>query len=217
MTFKASQSFNAILGTDRGLFYGGGVRIRHRSGVFGEVGVSHFSDAGTRAFVLDGKVYSLGIPTTIAMTPVDFTGGYEFDLRRRPSQPKRPKAPMPPPRRGDAATSLEAQAPASARPPAPAKRSGGFKVVPYVGGGFGFVRYSETAKFAASGDDSSERFKSYHVLGGVRFPWSALVGTAVDVHYRIVPDALGSGGVSESFGDTDLGGFALRIRVTVGR
>jgi hypothetical protein len=36
-----------------------------------------------------------------------------------------------------------------------------------------------------------------------------------EARYRWVPDALGVGGVSDEFNETDLGGLTLRVRVGV--
>jgi hypothetical protein len=38
----------------------------------------------------------------------------------------------------------------------------------------------------------------------------------VEYHHRWVPDALGTGGVSEQFNEDDLGGGTFRFRVIVG-
>jgi opacity protein-like surface antigen len=89
--------------------------------------------------------------------------------------------------------------------------------VPYVGGGVGVVLYSESADFAESGDDVDESFTSYHVLGGIDFPLWKWLGAGVEGAYRWVPDALGDEGVAGEFDESDLGGFALRFRLTVGR
>ena len=86
--------------------------------------------------------------------------------------------------------------------------------VPYGGGGIGVVRYQETSRvFAETGDDVDERFTSYHVLGGLDVPIWRRLGVGVDGHYRWVPDGLGSGGVSQEFNETNLGGATFRGRV----
>ena len=89
-------------------------------------------------------------------------------------------------------------------------------VTPYVGGGLGMVHYRETSNFADPGEDVDSRFRSYHVLGGVevRNGW---VATAFEVAYSRVPDAIGFGGTSAAFHETDLGGIVGRIKVLVGR
>lgn len=104
-------------------------------------------------------------------------------------------------------------APGAPRPGlAPARQ--GFRPVPFVGGGVGLLQYDETADFAESGDDVSDSFGSYHVLGGVELPFTSRIGASVDGLYRWVPDAIGEGGASAVFGDTDLGGLTIRVRAT---
>jgi len=71
----------------------------------------------------------------------------------------------------------------------------------YGGGGLLLVRYSETGDFAAADDDTNESFPGSFFVGGVDF----LIGK-----YRIVKNALGDGGVSQIFGEDDLGGFTIR-------
>jgi hypothetical protein len=93
-------------------------------------------------------------------------------------------------------------------------RAGGFQLVPYAGGGVGVVQYEETSDFAAAGDDIKETFTSYHALGGVELPVGKGLGVNAEVIYRWVPDALGGGGVSQSFGETDLGGMGFRVKGT---
>ncbi len=90
-----------------------------------------------------------------------------------------------------------------------------FRAVPFGGGGFGLQQYEETAEFADSGDDVSESHGSYHVLGGVELPFSRHIGATADVVYRWVPDAIGTGGVSAYYDETDLGGAQVRIRIVV--
>ena len=88
--------------------------------------------------------------------------------------------------------------------------------VPYAGGGMGVVRFQETSAFSETGDDVDERFTSYHVLGGLEVPIWRGFGVGVEGHYRWVPDGLGSGGVSQEFNETDLGGATFRVRVGFG-
>ena len=82
--FSASESFDAIFGNTGGFIYGGGVRVGHRSGFFGQVDVTRFKADGERVFIFDNDVFPLGIPLTVTYTPIEFTGGYRFVPRRRP-------------------------------------------------------------------------------------------------------------------------------------
>jgi opacity protein-like surface antigen len=93
------------------------------------------------------------------------------------------------------------------------------KVLPYVGGGIGWHRYQETSDFAGSDDDVNESFQGYHVLGGAEYRVSRLLGVAGEAQWAAVPDALGQNPLSASaeFGDTDLGGFTIRVKIVIGR
>jgi Outer membrane protein beta-barrel domain len=87
----------------------------------------------------------------------------------------------------------------------------------YVGGGVGVYFFKEEATFAAAGEDVDERFTSYHVLAGVEYRGTRWLGTAFEVQYTTVPDALGLGGVSAVFDEDNLGGFQVQLKVLVGR
>ena len=175
MSFSASESFEAVLGTSSGTLFGGGATVGLPwGGLFFSVGASRVSEQGERVLVLDGRVYPLGIPLTVKVTPVEVTGGWQFrGLSRR--------------------------------------------FVPYVGGGFSSYAYQESSTFAAAGEDTDERFSGYHVLGGAEFKVAGWLGVGGEFAWTTVPDALGAGGVSEAFDDTDLGGTSLRLKITIGR
>jgi opacity protein-like surface antigen len=98
-------------------------------------------------------------------------------------------------------------------------RVGRRQVVPYLGGGVGWFRYSETSDFADSGEDVAETFTGYHVLGGGEWRMSRNVGIAGEAEWSVVPDALGQNpsSVSAAFDETDLGGVTFRVKVVVGR
>ena len=80
----------------------------------------------------------------------------------------------------------------------------------YVGGGFLHVVYRETSKFAATGDDTDTTFNGAVVFAGadVRL-WRFIIGGG-EVQFRSIPNALGDGGASQAFKETDLGGAAAR-------
>jgi opacity protein-like surface antigen len=91
------------------------------------------------------------------------------------------------------------------------------RLVSYVGGGAGSYRYRETSEFAEPSENVDERHTSFHALGGVEFRLARWVFTAFEVRYTTVPDALGAPGVSGEFGETNLGGVSLGVKVLVGR
>ena len=93
------------------------------------------------------------------------------------------------------------------------------RVIPFVGGGIGWHRYSETSDFAETGDDVEERFTGYHALGGVEFRVARWFGVTGEAQWTTISDALGSelSSASEAFGESNLGGLGLRVRFVVGR
>jgi opacity protein-like surface antigen len=108
----------------------------------------------------------------------------------------------------------------------PVQVNGGYRfkvgrrqVVPYVGGGIGWYRYSETSDFSASGEDVSETFTGYQLLGGAEYRISRVFGVAGEVEWSGVRDALGQNpsSVAAAFDETDLGGVTFRVKVVVGR
>ena len=79
-SFAATQSFETILGTASGVVFGGGVEAVLPKNIFVNVRASRFRKTGERVFVTEsGERFGLGIPTTITVTPIEFTGGYRFD------------------------------------------------------------------------------------------------------------------------------------------
>ena len=91
------------------------------------------------------------------------------------------------------------------------------RVIPFLGAGYTRMRYEETSDFAAADEDVDQSFDGYHVKGGaeVRLTrWVALAGEAV---WSSIPDALGTGGASQAFNETNLGGTSLRLSLVLGR
>jgi opacity protein-like surface antigen len=90
-------------------------------------------------------------------------------------------------------------------------------LVSYAGGGVGSYRFRESSDFADPSENVDERHTSYHALGGVEFGVSKWVFAAFEAQYTSVPDGLGGTGVGQEFGETNLGGTSLRLKVLVGR
>ena len=76
--FTAQQSFTAILGSRSGAVFGGGVEAILPQRIFVSLRASRFSKTGERVFISNGERFGLGIPTTVALTPLQITGGYRF-------------------------------------------------------------------------------------------------------------------------------------------
>ena len=85
MSFTASESFDAMLGTSRGPIFGGGAARRPAVGR----PVRRTSARGVlgrrRARVrLGGEVIPLGIPVDVTVTPIEISGGWRFQNSELP-------------------------------------------------------------------------------------------------------------------------------------
>jgi len=85
ISFTATESFDAILGTTSGPIFGGGARVGLPwGGLFADIGAWRFHDEGERAFVFEDEVVPLGIPVDITVTPIEISGGWRFRIRSLP-------------------------------------------------------------------------------------------------------------------------------------
>jgi outer membrane protein W len=91
------------------------------------------------------------------------------------------------------------------------------RLVPYAGAGWSSYAYKETSQFADADENVDERFNGWHILGGVELKLARWLGVGGEVAYTSVPDALGAGGASEAFDETNLGGTSFRLKISVGR
>ena len=172
--FAAQKTFDAALGAQAlRPFWGGGMQIGLRRGLFIEIAVSHFSGSGQRAFVANGQAFPVGIPLTATVTPIEVMGGYRYRLSKT--------------------------------------------IVPYAAVGVGHYAYSETSAGNDAGEDVAESRAGLVVLGGAEFRVHRWVGIGVDVQYTHVTGVLGRAGISQAFGEDDLGGTAARVRILAGR
>jgi hypothetical protein len=90
-------------------------------------------------------------------------------------------------------------------------------VTPYGGVGWSSYGYSETSSFAGTGEDVHDRFPGFHLLGGATYDATPWLGIGGEVAWTAVRGALGRGGASAGFGETDLGGTSVRLKIRVGR
>lgn len=74
----ASQSFEATVNSSRFSSFGGGADIGITRHIFAHVTVESMSRDGSRAVVDNGKAFSLGIPLTVKLRPVDIGAGWQF-------------------------------------------------------------------------------------------------------------------------------------------
>jgi opacity protein-like surface antigen len=90
-------------------------------------------------------------------------------------------------------------------------------VVPYLGGGVGSLKFEEVSDFADPAENVSERFASYHAVGGMEYAATRWLFVAGEVRYASVPDAIGAPGIAADFDESNLGGFSAAVKVLVGR
>ena len=82
-TFTASDSFTAVLGSDRGPVFGGGVEVVTPQHIFVSVRASRFRRTGQRVFLFNAERFNLGVPVTVTVTPLELSAGYRFPLGSR--------------------------------------------------------------------------------------------------------------------------------------
>jgi len=93
---------------------------------------------------------------------------------------------------------------------------------PYVGGGVERYNYDEKCAAApaactAIGGDFSAAHSGFVLNGGTEFRLHRWVGVSADIEYSRVTGIIGTGGASQAFSESDLGGVGGRFRVIVGR
>ncbi len=91
------------------------------------------------------------------------------------------------------------------------------RVIPHVGVGYTRMKYEETSDFSEGDENVDESFNGFHVLGGAEVRVGRWVGLAGEVVWTSIADALGDGGASKAFDETNLGGTSLRIKLIIGR
>src|SRR5262249_24624594 len=90
------------------------------------------------------------------------------------------------------------------------------RVRPYVAAGWGTYKSTETSQFNAAGEDVDTRHSGFVVNGGADFRLYSWISIGADVQYTHVPGIIGTAGVSQQAGESDLGGVAARFKLIVG-
>jgi opacity protein-like surface antigen len=91
------------------------------------------------------------------------------------------------------------------------------RLSPYVGGGFTVMSYSESDDFTESGEGVDDTGTGPALLAGVDVQAARLLRVGGELRYRSVRGVLGTDGASAAFGEDQLGGFAVGVRVSLGR
>jgi opacity protein-like surface antigen len=200
---KASQSFEAVLGSSKFAGIGIGADITNiYKDVFVRLTYATFGGKGNRVLVDSGQVLPFNIPVRVRVKPLDLSAGWRFTPKPKAPTPPRPGAPSPPP---------PTPARPGARPSTPAQKVSRF--TPYIGGGLVVVKYDEESDVPTTGDNTLTYFSGYNVFGGVDITLAKHITAGAEVQYRGIPNALGDGGVSKSYGETDLGGTVIRFMI----
>lgn len=85
------------------------------------------------------------------------------------------------------------------------------RIVPYAGAGLVTLRYQETSDLSNTSENVDTTFKGTNVFGGVDVLVWRWLNAGAEVQYRTFPNAIGAGGASKEFGETDLGGTTFRV------
>jgi hypothetical protein len=91
-------------------------------------------------------------------------------------------------------------------------RLGNGVLIPYVGIGGGLTSYEEETTVAGITATDSQSKAGFHGLLGVEYGRGKL-RFAAELIYSTVPDAIGIAGVSEVYGEDDLGGFLAQAKI----
>ena len=91
-------------------------------------------------------------------------------------------------------------------------RFGSGSLIPYAGIGGGVTSFHEESTVGGARDATSQSKASGHVLGGVEYGKGSF-RFGGEVMYSLVPNALGIGGVSKVYGETDIGGFSAVAKI----
>jgi opacity protein-like surface antigen len=89
------------------------------------------------------------------------------------------------------------------------------RVLPYAGGGVTTILYKETGGFAQPSDDVREWHTGWLGIAGADVEIARWWLVGAELRYRSV-NGLGSGGLSEVFGEEDLGGPMLTAKFSFG-
>jgi opacity protein-like surface antigen len=81
--FAARTTFDAVFGRSHQTVFGGGLNIVEDEQYYLELSASRFRKTGQRAFIDGDRVFGLGIPLRVTVTPFEMTAGYRFILRHR--------------------------------------------------------------------------------------------------------------------------------------
>jgi opacity protein-like surface antigen len=90
-------------------------------------------------------------------------------------------------------------------------------VAAYFGGGVVRMRFRETSDFATDTDDVDQTTSGYTLFAGLELRMLRSVIVGAEAGYRRVPNAIGGGGISQKYNESDLGGAVFRFLIGIRR
>lgn len=95
--------------------------------------------------------------------------------------------------------------------------SGRSRFTPYAAAGLTSIGYSESSDFATDEENLDERATGFVLAAGVEARLRRLVHLRGELRFRQAGGVLGDQGVSQEYGEKNLGGIGAAIKVVIGR
>lgn len=90
------------------------------------------------------------------------------------------------------------------------------RLTAYGGAGVVLLTYQEVSDFADDGDNDSESFKGLSLFGGIDLNLTKLLSAGVEVELRQIA-GFGTAGVSQAFGEDQLGGVSVKFLIGISK
>jgi hypothetical protein len=185
--FSAKTTFNGIFGQSAQPFWGAGAELILKNNIYIDVSASRFKKTGGRALLLNGQISRPNIPLAVVETPLEFSGGYRFRLRRYPRVIPFAGAGV-----GWYGYSETTKCPTD-------------------------NPNCVLSSFVDPSENVDTHHVGELVVGGVEVRVHRWIALSIDAQYTHIPGVIGSAGLSKDAGESDLGGIAGRFKVIVGR
>jgi len=95
--------------------------------------------------------------------------------------------------------------------------SGRGRLTPYAAAGLTSIGYSESSDFADNDENVDERASGVVLAAGVEVRLRRLIHLRGEMRFRQAGGVLGDQGVSQEYGEKNLGGFGAAFKVVLGR
>jgi hypothetical protein len=96
-----------------------------------------------------------------------------------------------------------------------ASRNPGSRIAPYIGASAISLKYKETSSFADSSENVDATYTGFGIFGGADFQIMKQVFAGVEAQYRSIKISPTADSAAGSFGEKDLGGMVLRVRLGI--